>query len=180
MARGAIRGALTAGLGEVGLGIAAGLAKNGAQFSDGLINLTYQAAATTGASVLTNRIMGEDAFSHVNIGIGDFTLPIRDGKVSSNLGDHIGNFSSAFSYGRGFLDVAKGNATVKLDRFTLSPRFTETRASHFGLRYTEDPKYVDDSNPKRYKGITTKILERNNTKGVEQRGALFITDFHIN
>ena len=178
-ARGAISGALTGGLALGGTAIATSLAAQEVTFTDGLLNIGYQALSTAGADIGTNLILDDAAFSHVDIGIGDFNVPIRGGKFSANPIDHIGNVASAISYGKGFYDVAKGRSTVKLDKLTLAPVFTETKASRYGYAWIDEELEVTGGQGERYKGVTTNMLDRASSPservlGLNQRGAIFL------
>src|SRR5690606_5494732 len=161
------------GLGVLGLEIATKLYDhNGSSFSDGLINLGYQAVATTAKSVLTNLAVDEDAFSRLDIGIGDFIIPLRDGKFSWNIVDNIGNIATLFTYGRGFVDVLQGKATVRINKSTFSPIFTETKESWVGMDFDPNTnKWVDNPNAT---GTVSRMLRRAEGS-FNQNGAIFIS-----
>ena len=175
--RGAVSGAISAGLSEAALGIASELAKNGEQVSDGLINVAFQAFSTSTTSVISNIVNDgwEDAFSTVNIGITDFTFTLSDGDFTLSPLDIANNVSTLFTYGRGFLDVRKGNSTVELDKTALSPRFKETKASNLGYAFIDEKEKLKGAyDPSRYRGTTTKMLRRAGAGGLNQNGASFL------
>ncbi len=116
---GTIATVATAGIGAIGNGIIGTAEGLGA----GLARLGVQAVATTSGSVASNLMAKQPAFSNLNIGIGPFTLPIRDGKISKSPLDHISNIFVGYRYSRSFIDVAKGNVTVSFDKNTISPVF---------------------------------------------------------
>jgi hypothetical protein len=175
------QGALVAGIGYGlsygGLEIATALSKNGDNISDGLINVGYQAATTTGRSVLVNKLSGKGAFSSLDIGVGDFTLHFRDGKLSDNLWQNVDNLTVTYSYSRGFIDVATGKANVEYDRMAVGPRFIETIASQKG-GYAWREQTADPRRPmvKRVRFINRGWTGRSSQgkDGVNKFGAVFI------
>jgi RHS repeat-associated protein len=145
MARGAVVSGVGYGMGLLGLEIATSLAKNKITLSDGLINVAFQATATTLKSVVGNWAIGEDdVFSRLDIGVGDFFIPIRDGKFSWNIVDHIGNLGTIMTYTRGFIDVIQNKANIQFDRLTLSPRFIEKMDAFTGDRLNNVTGEMED------------------------------------
>ena len=184
MARGALTSVISFGFAQVGLGIATKLAENGEQLIDGVVNVAYQAVATSGTSIVSNVIQGgwSNAFSQVNIGVTDFSFTLKEGEFSLTPLDIFINATSAYSYSRGFLDVKKGFSTFELDKSALSPRFTETMSSSFDLRIDKEKraiKYPEKEGD--FSGTTTNILSRaSGTKvrpaaGVNQNGVSFLS-----
>lgn len=172
MARGAIHSGIGYGLGALGLDIATTLANRGTPgftetYSDGFINLAFQMASTSANSILSNLAVGDPAFSRMDIGVTDFNIPIRDGKFSWRLTDHLGNMATLFSYSRGFIDVLNKKATVRINPTSLSPEF---KAMPRKFVYDcEEGWSIDKSN----RGTTWRMTDRADAS-VNQNGAIFL------
>ncbi len=182
VARGAVTGFLTGGFAMGGTALASSLANGGSTIGEGLLNLGYQVATTTGSGVLTNLAMGDDPFAYVNIGVTNFTIPIRNGKVSANPLDHIGNFASGITYTRGFIDVKRGLADVEFNKVTLSPRFIEkSNNSRFGIVTDNDARIVK-AKYKKASNTSRLLADKNDngvindySSGINQNGVAFIS-----
>jgi RHS repeat-associated protein len=156
--KGALIGAISAGaatlLGQVGQKIAVALEDN---VGSGLINLLYEGAATTAQSVVSNLAVGNDPFSRLDIGVGPFVLPFRDGVISDNIFDHYNNITSAAGYGLGLIDYARGFVKPVFNKRTLSYDFMSKAITiERGVKYSKyrpgDPKYEPPSAAKRVSG----------------------------
>lgn len=141
----------------------------------GLVNLAYEVTATTTKSVVMNLATGQDAFSNLNIGVGDFALHIRNGKLSLNIADNLDNVATMYGYSRGFLDVARNRADVKFSKTSFGPRFIEKKFSRFGVPPNAKPGDSFASGEKRYMGFTSRAVSRNGDRSFNLFGASFLT-----
>ncbi|QOI98653.1 MAG: hypothetical protein HRU69_14700 [Flammeovirgaceae bacterium] len=172
-ARGAVESAIGYGLGVIGLELANYLYKHGGlKITDGIINITYIALATTMKSTLSNVIMGEEPFSRLDIAVGDLVIPLRNGKFSWDILAQAPNIATLFSYARGFIDVIYGRADYEFDRLTLSHRFIETDESFWGGKIIIDTKELIHD-PSRT-GTVSRMISRAEG-GLNQNGASFIS-----
>ncbi|MBL7877993.1 MAG: hypothetical protein JNL53_20170 [Cyclobacteriaceae bacterium] len=168
-----IRGAISTGLGygfsELGLAIGSKLGSdNVASVGDGLINLGFEAFATTANSITTNFATGQRWDSRLDIGIGDFSLHFRNGKLSKNIIDNLDNLTSLYAYTRGFIDVAQGYSYLGFDNFTFSPQFIRSYKSAM----IDDPVGPpEERGPIPYHGYTAENLIRNNNGRLNKHGA---------
>ncbi len=122
---GGISGAATAGVGNVVSQVGVQLLGSASGIGAGLANIGFQALGTTTSSVAGNLVTGNDVFSSLNIGIGPFILPLKNGRVSLDLLSLAHNAMSLYGYTIGFFDVAKGNARVFFDKTTFGAVFQE-------------------------------------------------------
>ena len=123
--KGALRGAVRGAIG-VGFGIAAvPLLGSLSGLTRGIASIGLQMGATFTAGALSNLATGEKFDSYLNIGIGTFTIPIRNGKLSKNPFDHLNNIYSLYYHSRVIIDGLNGNANLGFDlnsfRMTASP-----------------------------------------------------------
>lgn len=146
-ARGAVSSVIGYGLGVAGLKIADALHDSPlkGKLGAGLINLSYQVASTTTKSIVSNLITGSPAFSRLDIGVGDFKIPIRNGKFSWNIIDNAGNLATLGTYIRGFNDVWTGKANFEFDKETFSMRFYETEEAHKGFKIDRVNRTIEKS-----------------------------------
>ena len=161
LAGGIWRGALIGGLaGATG-------ADNAASVVDGLVNLSFEAFGTTATSAASNILTGQRWDSRLDIGVGDFSLHFRNGKLSKNLIDNLDNIASLYSYSLGFIDVAMGYSTVRLDNSTFSPQFSVSYKSMMVSSATEE-------NPTgSFRGLTFSTLNKNRAGALNENGAQF-------
>lgn len=117
--KGAIHAAITSGI-MTGLGLAAiPVLGNMTDWERGVTALGFQILSTTSAYAIANKAIGNPANSYLNIGIGPFTVPIRDGKLSRNPLDHLNNVYSLYYHGGAIIDAARGNAKLGFDKNSL-------------------------------------------------------------
>jgi hypothetical protein len=89
------------------------------------LGLGYQMASTASTSVVGNMLAGRRWDSNINIGVGSFTLPFRNGKFSLNPVDHIDNILTVWQHTKAIHAAIKGNAKINLDLNSM--RMTATR-----------------------------------------------------
>lgn len=121
--KGAIRGGVSAGIGQGFSQIGVALMGSSTGLGAGLTGLGIEAVSTTASSIAGNLATGEDWNSHLNIGVGPLNLPFRDGKFSTNLFDHVDNLYVLNHHARAFGDVVKGNSTSTFDKTSMSFAF---------------------------------------------------------
>ncbi|WP_420318812.1 DUF6443 domain-containing protein [Ekhidna sp.] len=123
--KGAIRGAVTAGLGELSSIAGAGALGDLKGFGGGVAKLGYEALSTTAVSAIGNLAVGDDWNAHLNVGVGPLTLPFRNGEFSTNPLDHVNNIAYGIDFGKGLYDVIQGDASLKFDVDNMNPYFQE-------------------------------------------------------
>ncbi|WP_421876506.1 RHS repeat domain-containing protein [Marinoscillum sp.] len=135
MKKGAIKGAITGGLGEA-------FSQTGVEHlgkldgvGGGLAKLGYEAATTTATSVVSNVVVGDEPFSQLNVGVGPLTVPFRDGKLSANPVDYLNNLPTLVTFSKGLYWTAKGEFNLKWDWDNFTPYFVQNSDYSYYLHY---------------------------------------------
>jgi len=135
--QGALSGASTSLTGQLFSTAGVSLLAKGQKLGSGFAKLAWQGLSTTASSIAGNLASGRDAFSSLNVGVGPFTLPFRDGEFSTNPLDHINNGLTIRSNLRGLRGVLLRQSKFEFDEGSLSWGFRDLRIDEGVRKYGE-------------------------------------------
>ena len=130
--RGALGGAAT---GAVSFGFATTgafrIASVENTWSAGARNLAAGALASSSSSIAGNIGSLRSPLRRINIGVGNFSVTLRDGSISTNPFDHLGNIATLGTYSLGVVSAATSSgASISFDKRSMSPVFSGGWLAH--------------------------------------------------